>query len=225
MYFRMAAERVDLNQLPFIKPQELFTFASVFPKKDDSRKNTEDYFFTANFPGISRLGDQLEIEEVPLNRVVSAIALNNWASVSGNLPFDVDTLSSLVHSGNGSYSEPPFLLQYWGIYIVDGPGMRIAARKYRGFNGKISAYVIPIDIAGVVAPYKEDYEILMKRKEEGLWNGTLITDDAFKLIHAIGQVKSYKYPWVFARDMEKAKDIYSKAIEGSANRKEMIAAK
>jgi len=185
-----------LRQLPFMELDDLITYASI---------ETED-------PVLS----QIEVE-----KVVSAPNATNWTIEDSERVYG---LSQLVKSGeiNLDSMEPPKLFCVNGLYGVLHDGRhRVAAKKLIGLeqpeHNEIRAEVSQVKkFTKVFAFSQEEYDELLRRKEEGLWQGNIEGGPNNSVptgFAALGTIENYVGPWVFSRNMEKAKLLYNSLVD------------
>lgn len=180
----------QLEQLPFIEIGDLITYATI----------------NAQIPTVA---------VVDVNSIVSGVNVDNWALGDPNR---VVELSKNISSGEVvlEKKELPELFELNGLYGVLHDGLhRVAAMKL--INLDHPPQTIRAEVS-TIKPFTEVYSLtedgyleLLKRRELGLWQGSIEggpSSSSFSGFYASGKVDSYVGPWVFSRDMEKAKALF-----------------
>lgn len=183
----------SLESEPYIDRSEIVTYTQF------SKKHT----YTQSF------------EKVPVSKIISAHALKNWGDIRDyKRPNEyIIEMIKAIKSGNLDLEKnPPILNEFGGAYAVSSDGItRCGVAKLMGLK------IIPAQVTyhpnfdTFFTRKKDDYEILLERKETGLWQGNINVYRS-KYLHrfqyALGQITDYEGIWVFARDMLKVKNIY-----------------
>lgn len=184
-----------LKALPFMELGDLVTYASV-----DT--------------------DEPVLEQVDVERVVSAPNASDWTLDN---PERVYRLSQAILTGEVDLNtmEPPKLFYIAGVYGVLHDGRhRVAATKLIGLEKSspaIRAEVSPIKpFTQVFAFTQEEHNELIRRREMGLWQGNIeggSNDFVPTGFASSGTIESYIGPWVFSKDMDKARALYTASQE------------
>jgi hypothetical protein len=192
--------RLRLDSLPCIDPAELMYFAAY-------RQGT------------------VETRPVPVSLILGGTLMTTWdmtdrARFGLTAPEYIHDLARKLHEGkieiveSGARSTapgqlaPPDLMEVEGIYLVIANGRhRVAA--YKGLSNDL---LIPASVQQATAVHikvmasNADRNEIEARRKAGLWSGDYDGERCcWTITHAAG-------PWVFAKDMDKAKQVYRQGL-------------
>ena len=182
----------QLEALPFIETSRLFTFSELATQK----------------PPI--------ITAVNVDKIMSAPNVSNWAL--GDHERVIGLLEAIRSEEiDLEHMELPQLFDVCGLYGILNEGRhRTAAMKLQGIRSSspqlIKAEVLTVKPFKQVFAFKEaDYLEILKRRNDGLWQGSIDggpSNTSFSGFYASGEIESYVGPWVFSREMDKAKTLF-----------------
>lgn len=143
-----------------------------------------------------------KVDCVDLSKVISAPGLSSWEEAKAKLPLDYLRQRYEMLRSRRTTPQNTVLLKYHDGYIVEGnAGIYVASAKLLQAE-TIEANVIPINFYQIHARTEAEKQIMEDRRNMGLWTGEVNSDSPTP--------DWYEGPWVFARNMEKAKEVFDK---------------
>lgn len=136
------------------------------------------------------------LEVVEVDKIVGAPFLSNWADID-KAPEYMARMATAMRNGKLDLRhELVYLEKVGGVYLVSIDGRtRTAVAKIEGLD-KIPAIVDELKFDSISVFDQEDYEILLARREAGLWQGALneqeVKDDDWWRFYATGEITNYE---------------------------------
>lgn len=177
-------------------------------------------FIDGLFEGPSR-------QMVSVDRIVVSSGLQNWGNVEAFEDYRLEefwrTYQSIKNFGFDMKStDLPKIIDRGGVYEVTEGQRRIMTAKILGLK-EIPSEVSVCQPTLMYLPDENIYEEMFKRKEAGLWSGTIsfTLDEAGRYSKGRAHIYDYEGMWVLTQNMEKVKSVYQN-VGANGKVKELI---
>lgn len=143
------------------------------------------------------------------DHIIGAMGIESWGNALQKIPsvYVSELITAIQEDPLYFLKNPQTVIAVEDFYVAMSPGIGIAAAKQSN-KETIPAMVYEASPTGVIAYNKNDYAELIHRQQEGLWDGTWqIHETDTGVSFAIASVEHYVAPWVFAKNIAKAKRV------------------